>query len=60
MSQALVEVVRSFNDKDRPGYALAGAVAILLTRIAITGLASLGVVTAAAEILPLLKSLIHA
>jgi hypothetical protein len=45
MWQALVEVVRSFNDKDRPGYAIAALFVIVLTALGIAGLASLGAIS---------------
>ena len=43
--QALVEIVRSFNDKDRPGYALATVLVVVLTALGIAGLASLGAIS---------------
>lgn len=42
--QALVEIVRSFNDRDRPGYALAALLAILLAAIGAAAIVGFGAV----------------
>lgn len=40
--EALVAIVKSFNEKDRPGYALAAVLAIVLAALGLAGLASFG------------------
>ena len=42
--EAVVEIVKSFNERDRPGYALAALMAFVAAAVGITALASFGAI----------------